>query len=134
MIQNNTTEIGGSQGGQINGRIQIHPHARDRWAERTPAEKPLTAAWAESLRVRAPAADADVVRLYAPYNALLILRDGTLRTVLHNDGRINCAALGVCASCENLVDPIEDNMCRWCDAQVQTGGHGRVKVTREDSQ
>ncbi len=134
MMQDNTTAIDGSQDGQINGRIQMHPHAEDRWTERTPAEKPLMAAWAESIHVRAPAADADVVRLYAPYNTLLVLRDGTLRTVLHNDGRIDCSALGVCASCENVIDPIEDKTCRWCDSKVQTGGHGQVKVTRGDSE
>jgi|APHM01.1.fsa_nt_gi hypothetical protein len=134
MFQDNTTAIDGSQGGQINGRIQIPSHAQDRWTQRTPAEKPLTVAWTESIRVCAPAANADVARLYAPYDALLVLRDGTLRTVLTNDGRINCSALGVCASCKNLIDPIADTTCRWCDSRVQTGAHGQVKVTRGDTQ
>jgi len=133
-MQNITSQIDAAQGGQTDIQTQIHPHAEDRWAERTPAEKPLSEAWAASVRVQAPAADADEARLYAPYNALLVSRCGVLRTVLHNDGRVECTALGTCSSCENVIDPIGDETCRWCGAETQTQGRGRAAVTRGDSE
>ena len=132
MMDEMPTAIDGVQGGQTETQIQIHPHAEDRWTERTPAEEPLSAAWARSVRIQAPAADADEVRLYAPYSALLVYRQGMLRTVLNNDGRISCPALGTCSSCENLIDPVVDDTCRWCDAEIETQGHGRATVTRGD--
>lgn len=132
MTQKIASQIDAAQGGQSDNQIQIHPHAKDRWAERTPAEEPLSEAWAASVCVRAPAAHADETRLYAPYNALLVYRQGMLRTVLHNDGRVECAALGTCSTCENVIDPIADETCRWCGAETQTEGRGRVVVTRGD--
>jgi hypothetical protein len=134
MTQQMSTAVGGAQGGQSGAQIQIHPHADRRWAERTPAEPALSAAWDASVRVRAPAADADEVRLYAPYDALLVYRAGVLRTVLNNDGRLECPGLGACTACGNVVDPVSGESCRWCGAETQTEGHGRVAITRGESQ
>jgi hypothetical protein len=133
MTQQISAATGGAQGGSTT-QIQIHPHAQDRWAERTPAEEPLSAAWEASVPVQVPAANATETRLYAPYDALLVYRHGLLRTVLLNDGRLECPGLDTCAACENLMDPIEDETCRWCGATTRTQGHGGVTLTRGDSE
>lgn len=117
-----------AQGAQISG------HAEERWAERTAAEEPLSAAWEQSVPIQAPDADADECRLYAPYDALLVSRRGVLRTVLHNDGRVQTATLGCCSSCDNLLDPLADETCRWCGAETETHGHGQVTITRGELQ
>lgn len=92
----------------------ITPHARERWHERTPADRPLEVAWNQAEAVDAPAARCSDVRLYQPYNALLIVRDGRLRTVLINDGRLADAPFVLCDTCDDLVDPVSDDRCPSC--------------------
>jgi len=95
------------------------PHAIDQWTDRTPAELPLVDAWKEAIPGRRPECDADSTRLYVPYDALLIERGGVLRTVLHNDGRIDTDGLSVCPSCKGFYDPLHsDGDCRWCNAPL----------------
>lgn len=107
------------------------PHAPTQWQKRTPAEISLEAAWRAAIPVRAPKCNASFTRLYAPYDVLLVVRDGWLRTALPNDGRINTEGLATCASCEELVDPLRDDECPWCDtplpARQATGGVTLVK-------
>lgn len=103
------------------------PHAPDRWGERTPAEVSVEEAWKEAVPVHAPECDATSTRLYVPYDVLLVERAGMLRTVLHNDGRIDLEGLSACGSCEGLYDPLRvGGECRWCDAPLSarrtTGG------------
>lgn len=97
------------------------PHAIDQWNDRTPAELSLVEAWKAAVPVHAPECDADSTRLYVPYDALLVERAGVLRTVLHNDGRIDLNGLSTCPSCEGLYDPLRSSgTCRWCDAPLPT--------------
>jgi hypothetical protein len=103
------------------------PHAIDQWTARTPAELRLVEAWKTAIPVNAPECDADSTRLYVPYDVLLVERGGVLRTVLHNDGRIDTAGLSVCPGCEGLYDPLLTGAsCRWCDGPLpsrrSTGG------------
>ena len=112
-------------------RVPIIPHAYDRWSERTPAEVSLEAAWEAAVSVEAPEADATEARLYPPYNALLVVRDGKLRTVLHNDGRIECSGLGTCDACGKLIDPLAGATCPWCGGETSSERTlGRVTLTR----
>jgi len=107
------------------------PHAPDMWQDRTPAEVSLEAAWRVAIPVHAPECNASHTRLYAPYDALFVVRGGVLRTVLNNDGRIDTEGLATCAGCDELVDPLRDDECPWCDsplpAQQVTGGVTLVK-------
>lgn len=105
------------------------PHAVDRWHERTPAEISITDAWKTAVPVRAPETDADDVRLYAPYDILLIVRAGLLRTELHSDHRTDLSGLLPCTACGDPVDPVLTERCPWCDAAVDELGHGRVQVS-----
>jgi hypothetical protein len=114
---------------------RIKDHARTRWAQRTPADRPLEIAWRQAKPVDAPAADCEYARLYEPYNALLIVRGGRLWSVLINDGRLEKDGLVLCDECDDLVDPLTDDECPWCGASqpsVQT--HGRVTVVRGGGQ
>jgi hypothetical protein len=131
MSQTSTRKFGAESGGQT--MVEISGHARQRWAERTPAETSLQAAWNQSVAVTAPAADSTAARLYEPYDALLVVKQGTLRTVLYNDGRIDTTGLTECSACGDLVDPVDDETCRWCGAKCgTTGTPGRVTLTRGD--
>jgi hypothetical protein len=97
------------------------PHAETRWTERTPAEPSLRDAWQAAIPVDAPDCDAETVRLYAPYDVLLVVRAGVLRTVLHaDDDRTDHAGLSPCEGCGDLVDPVRDARCPWCDAPLAT--------------
>jgi len=132
MTKKISTANGEAQAAQTDAYVRISTHAQERWTERTSAQESLRAAWERSIRVRAPSASATEVRLYAPCEALLIYRQGALRTVLNNDGRIDCTALGACTACENLIDPVQDATCRWCGAETETHGRGRASVVRGD--
>ncbi|NHN41830.1 hypothetical protein G9C85_09330 [Halorubellus sp. JP-L1] len=110
---------------------RIKPHARTRWAERTPADRPLEVAWRQAQPVDAPAARCSYARLYQPYDALFIVRDGWLRTVLHNDGRLEKDGLVLCTTCDDLIDPIMHDTCPTCDAeQPASQTSGRITITR----
>lgn len=108
----------------------IKPHARDRWNERTPADRPLEVAWRHAKPVEAPAARCSYARLYERYDALMLVRDGWLRTVLNNDGRLEMDGLVMCEACDDLVDPITETECPGCgepQPAVQTCGQITVK-------
>ncbi len=94
----------------------ITSHAHERWHERTPADRPLEVAWRQATPVEAPAARCSYARLYERYDALMLVRDGWLRTVLHNDGRLRMDGLVMCDACDDLVDPITDIECPGCGA------------------
>jgi len=73
----------------------IKQHARDRWHERTPQTgrskkrgASTIEAWRIATPVDAPAAECSHARLYEPTDALMLVREGWLRTVLNNDGRL----------------------------------------------
>ena len=109
----------------------IKEHARARWHERTPADRPLEAAWRAGKPVSAPAARCSDARLYEPYNALMVVRNGWLRTVLVNDGRLDKDGLVMCKACDDLVDPISDSECPWCgEPQPRTRTCGAITVVR----
>ncbi|WP_254821947.1 hypothetical protein [Haloglomus halophilum] len=109
----------------------IKQHARDRWHERTPAERPLEEAWRVAKPVDAPAARCSHARLYEHTDALLLVRDGWLRTVLINDGRLNTPGLVMCRSCDDLVDPITETRCPGCgEAQPSTQTCGQITIVR----
>lgn len=91
------------------------PHAVEQWTDRTPADIPLVDAWREAVPVHAPECNAHSTRLYVPYDALLVERAGLLRTVLHNDDRIDVDGLSICPNCNGLYDPVwSSSVCRWC--------------------
>lgn len=90
------------------------PHAIEQWQGRTPAQLSLVDAWRKAIPVEAPECDAETVRLYAPYDVLLIDRGGVLRTVLYADDRTDLSGLSPCESCEELVDPVRAERCPWC--------------------
>lgn len=92
----------------------IRAHAHHRWNERTPADRPLEIAWRQAKPVDAPAAECSYARLYEPYDALMLVRMGWLRTVVINDGRLEKDGLLMCDACDDLVDPISDTCCPWC--------------------
>lgn len=103
----------------------IKQHARDRWHERTPADQPLSSAWFSATPVDAPAAECSHARLYHPTDALMLVRDGWLRTVLINDGRLQYSGLVMCDACDDLIDPITHTDCPTCgysQSTVQTCG------------
>lgn len=113
----------------------IKPHARDRWQERTPADRPLENAWCKAKPVEAPAAWCTYARLYEPYDALMLVRDGYLRTVLRNDGRLEKDGLVMCEACDDLVDPISDDECPWCGTvQPTVRKCGAITVVRGGEQ
>lgn len=113
----------------------ITDHAHARWQERTPADRPLEVAWRQATPVEAPAAGCDHARLYEPYDALLVVRAGWLRTVLHNDGRLETAGLVLCGACDDLVDPITDECCPWCDEPLPAVQQcGAITVVRGGGQ
>jgi hypothetical protein len=118
---NNAAQQTGGDPMNCNG-IAIHPHARTRWRERTRAGVSLRRAWQQAWTVSAPAADADFTRLFPPYDLLLIYRGGMLRTVMHNDGRIDAPRLVECPACDTVNDPFETRTCRWCtcNADLET--------------
>lgn len=132
MTQKTPTANGGVQTTQTAAQIRILPHAEERWGERTPAQESLRAAWAGSVRVQVPGVDADETRLYAPYDALLVYRQGALRTVLNKKGWVGCPSLGECTACGNVIDPVVDEVCRWCGTETETQGHGRASLSRGD--
>lgn len=92
----------------------IKQHARDRWRDRTSADRPLEAAWRAAKPVEAPAARCAYARLYERSDALMLVRNGWLRTVLINDGRLEKDGLLMCEACDDLIDPISDDECPWC--------------------
>ena len=107
----------------------IKQHARDRWHERTPADRPIEEAWRIATPVDAPAAECSHARLYEPTYALMLVREGWLRTVLNNDGRLQKTGLVMCDNCDDLVDPIIDTRCPSCgnpQPAVQTCGQVTV--------
>lgn len=95
-----------------------YPHAYKRWSERTPAEVSIEEAWIRAIPVEAPECDAQDVRLYAPYDALLVVRGGVLRTVLLSDDRTDLSGLTPCSKCDDLIDPLRSEICPWCDTEV----------------
>jgi len=109
----------------------IKQHARERWHERFCTDEPLDAAWFTATPVDAPAARCSHARLHQPTDALMLVRDGWLRTVLVNDGRIQQNGLVMCDACDDLVDPITHEECPSCGASqpaVQT--YGRATLIR----
>ncbi|WP_418284836.1 hypothetical protein [Halorubrum sp. DTA46] len=109
----------------------IKQHARDRWHERFPTDRPLEAAWRTAKPVDAPAARCSHARLYEPVDALMLVRDGWLRTVLINDGRLATTGLVMCEACDDLVDPITDTRCPTCgEPQPAVQTCGQVTVIR----
>ena len=107
----------------------IKQHARDRWNERTPADQPLASAWFSATPVTAPAARCSHARLYEPTDALILVRDGWLRTVLINDGRLQESGLVMCCSCDDLIDPITDEHCPTCgESQPAKQTSGQITV------
>jgi len=116
-------------------RPVITDHARTRWEERTPADRPLEVAWRQAKPVEAPAARCTGARLYEPYDALMIVRDGSLRSVLINDGRLDTTGLVLCEACDDLIDPIGDPTCPWCGhTQPSEQTHGAITLVREGEQ
>jgi len=109
----------------------IEQHARDRWHQRTPANRPLKDAWLAATPVEAPAADCEYARLYGPYNALMPVKNGWLQTVLINDGRLEKDGLVLCESCADPVDPISNRECPSCgDPQPSVQTCGQITVIR----
>lgn len=133
MFTATSQTAGGEKRGQNSVPVTISEHAQERWAERTPAETPLTAAWGQSIPVEAPDVDCTAARLYPPYDALLVVKHATVTTVLHNDGRLNTPGLVECSACDSLRDPVDADTCPWCDAE-HTGAvrPGQVTLTRGD--
>lgn len=122
---------GGEKCGQTAIPVTISEHAQDQWAKRTPANISLKAAWEQSVAVEAPEADSTAARLYPPHNMLLLVKHATMTTVLHNDGRLNTPGLIDCPACGDLVDPIDHDVCPWCDADCTgTTRPGCVTLTR----
>lgn len=75
--------------------------------------------------VEAPGVAGTRVRLYPPYDVVLVVRRGMLRTVLYNDGRLAAPGLHECETCGDLVDPVADASCPWCGAPLgETAGAG----------
>lgn len=109
------------------------PHAVDRWHERTPAEISIEEAWKAAFPVDAPQCNAEAVRLYAPYDMLLIVRAGVLRTELYSDHRTDVTGLFPCSECDDLVDPSRSTTCPWCGATLDELTAGRISITREES-
>jgi hypothetical protein len=104
----------------------ILPHAEERWEDRTDAPCPLREAWQQGLRVNAPEVDGEEARLYSPLDALIVKRDGVMRTVLNADyRRLDANGYIQCESCDHLADPL-DGECRWCGSSLGGGGGGIV--------
>lgn len=104
---------------------QITDHARARWASRTPVPDPvaLRHAWSRGFEVQASEVDGETVRLYPPYDILLVKRDGVLRTVLNaNYDRLDATGYAKCSECGCLHDPLTGSKCRWCGAQTTARG------------
>lgn len=113
----------------------ITQHAYERWNQRTPADRPLEVAWRQATPVDAPAAECSDVRLYEPFNALLLVRDGRLRTVLNNDGRLTNPWVVMCDACDDLVDPISETECPGCgEPQPAEQVCGQITVVRGGEQ
>lgn len=109
----------------------ITEHARERWDERFDHDRPLAVAWRQACSVEAPAAWSDDARVYEPENALLLVHDGWLRTVLYNDGRLTGAGFTICEECGCPVNPIADAVCPACDApQPSERVCGNITVCR----
>lgn len=107
------------------------PHAPDQWRTRTPAEISIEEAWKVAIPVNAPECNAQDVRLYAPYDALLLVRGGLLRTVLVSDHRTDLSGLLPCPECDDLVDPLQADTCPWCDSQMEQLKCGNISLTIE---
>jgi hypothetical protein len=121
----------GEKRGQNTVPVMISEHAQEQWAARTPAEISLKTAWERSVAVEAPEADSTAARLYPPYDALLLVQHATMATVLNNDGRLNTSGLIECPSCEDWVDPVEDDDCPWCGEDCTGSARpGSVTLTR----
>jgi hypothetical protein len=104
------------------------PHAPEQWRKRTPAAVSIEDAWKVAIPVRAPECDAQDVRLYAPYDALLLVRGGLLRTALLSDHRTDLSGLLPCPECDDLVDPIRSTTCPWCECELEQLQCGSVAV------
>lgn len=110
------------------------PHASEQWRDRTPAEVSVEEAWKAGVPVEAPECNAQDVRLYSPYDALLVLRAGLLRTVLLGTRRTDLSELAPCTECGDLVHSILSARCPWCDAVLDEVTSGRVTLRREGVQ
>jgi hypothetical protein len=133
MFEQNYRAFGGAQHSQSPVAVTISTHAQEQWADRMPANISPETAWEQAVDVEAYAADCTSARLYPPHNALLTVKGTTVTTVLHNDGRLNTPGLIECASCGDLMDPVDHATCPWCDADsAGTTRPGRVTVTRGD--
>jgi rubrerythrin len=109
----------------------IKDHARKRWHDRFNTDRPLEAAWRTAKPVEAPAARCSHARLFEQQDALMLVRDGWLRTVLINDGRLSAPGLVMCEECDDLVDPISDKQCPSCGVdQPAVQSRGRITVVR----
>lgn len=105
-----------------------HPHAPEQWRKRTPADISIEEAWKVAIPVNAPECDAQDVRLYAPYNALLLVRGGLLRTALVSDYRTDLSGLGPCPECDDLVDPLRSDTCPWCNSPLEKLECGPIRI------
>ena len=105
--------------------LRISDHATARWAARTPVATPigLRHAWATGLVMQAPEVDGDEVRLYPPYDLLMVKRGGIIRTVLHADyRRLDATGYQRCHECGDLHDPLTGSECQWCGTTTEMVG------------
>jgi hypothetical protein len=99
-----------------NPRTKHHTHRR--WRKRTDATIGVEEAWKQAIKVDAPEVDGERVRLYAPTDSLLMVRDMYLRTVLHADyDRLDVDDYPECEQCNNLNHPDDADTCTWCGCQ-----------------
>jgi hypothetical protein len=111
------------------------PHAPNQWTERFPDhDVDIQTAWERGLPALAPLKDGEAFRLYPPENALLILRDGLLRTAIPANDTLVLPEedLERCQQCGNAHEPLDtDETCPWCDATLKAGrSTGPITIRR----
>jgi hypothetical protein len=61
----------------------------------------------------------------------MLVRDGWLRTVLINDGRLQHSGLVMCDACDDLIDPITHRRCPTCgNPQPAEQTSGQITVVQ----
>lgn len=113
----------------------IIPHAEERWQKRTPVNEPVDIgiAWKKTIIVGAPEIDCDIARLYQPYDLLIVVREGVIKTVLYADHhRLETEGFIYCVHCDCLIDPCKiDRTCTQCDEPItgsRTGGGMTIRL------